>query len=159
MGEQRKSNFELKLESYAAAKKKPKAEFQRELLIWVLNGIHMARLSIRKHVQKSSRTTLAIERLLRVGPPTGMVDDAYRYIKKQLNRYGGYVTTKKNEKWKPVVFAGKRYIKLVMVVRNLPGIDIAAVEERLGKERRLRKQFEGAARARPKIPQDLRPQF
>lgn len=144
------SNFEKKRQSYVAAKMKPAVEFQRELLIWVLNAVHMARL----RGKDVANPTIAIERLLRVDS-LQRAEAAYPYIKEVLTRFGCSVEMLKP---KPREAQGDRFMVLSLWVSGVLEARMRPLEKRLRKERKLREAFEGTPRTRKKIGTDFRPE-
>ena len=151
----RENNFELKRRSYAAAKMKNPEEFQRELLIWILNAVHMARLNIRGRGGDVSTVTVAIEPLLKVDV-LQRPKAAFPYLKEVLERFNCKLEMPEP---KPKKTEEGKFMILVVVASNIRKARIRRLRSRLGKERRLRKRYEGGPRKGAKIQQDLRPQF
>ena len=144
-------NFERKKKSYGNAKMKPAVEFQRELLIWVLNAIHMARL----RGNDVALPTIAIERLLRVDS-LQRAEAAYPYIEEVIRPSRCHV-----ELLKPTLkkTSDDSFMILKVRVSNILKSRITRLEKRYRREVKLREKFEGTARTRPKMATDIRPQF
>jgi hypothetical protein len=147
------SNFDLKKKSYGAAKMKPPVEFNRELLIWALNNVHMARLKIRGN--DVANVTIAIEPLLQVGS-LRRAEGAFPYLKEVLERYRCKV-----EMPPPVLQKTDegKFMVLKIRISNILRARKRRLERRYYKELKLREKFEGAPRTGVKLATDLRPQY